>query len=186
VRFGVISDLHIDIDNNAWRDPPAVDADIVIVIGDVTNPMTSGLEWVAETYGAGDRPVLYVPGNHDFYRGIAGSGEERAYYQDQMARGREMAERLGIILLQNNVVEVGGVDGVGGIRVAGATAWSDFSILPRGMTVREAMSQSQKGWYDGGWRNYERRWHNDFREIRYGGPGSKCLSGEKLNPMNHL
>jgi Calcineurin-like phosphoesterase len=166
MRVAVVSDLHIDIDHNAWRDPPTLDVDALVVIGDTTNPMTSGLPWIAETFG-NVQNIIYVPGNHCFYRGRKGSGEESTYYQDQTTRAREMCSRLGITFLQCDSVELGGV------RFAGATTWSDFSILARGMTVREAMSQSQKGWYEGGWRNYERRWHNDFREIRYGAPGSK-------------
>jgi Calcineurin-like phosphoesterase len=164
----VISDLHIDIENNAWRDPPPIDADVLVVIGDTTNPMTSGLPWIAQVFGSVPN-IVCVPGNHCFYRGTKGSGEEHTFYQDQMARGREMAARLGITLLQNDTHACE----IGGVRFAGATTWSDFSILPREMMVRDAMSQSQKGWYEGGWRNYQRRWHNDFREIRYGAPGSK-------------
>jgi hypothetical protein len=172
MRFGTISDLHIDIDNNAWRDPPALDVDGLIVIGDTTNPMVRGMPWIAETFASVPN-IIWVAGNHCYYRGAPGSGEENTFYEEQTERAREMATRLGIIFLQNDVVEVGGVDGVGGIRIAGATTWGDFSILPRGMTVRDAMSQSQKGWYEGGWRNYEKNYHNDFREIRFGGPGSK-------------
>jgi 3',5'-cyclic AMP phosphodiesterase CpdA len=167
VRVAVLSDQHIDIAHNAWRNPPALDADMLVVVGDTANPMTKGLPWIAEMSRANVAHTIYVPGNHDFYCGIAGSGEEDTFYQDQMSRGRILADSLGITLLQNDSVEIGGV------RWVGATMWSDFSILPRGMTVRDAMSQSQKGWYEGGWRNYERDYHNDFRAIRCGGPGSK-------------
>jgi 3',5'-cyclic AMP phosphodiesterase CpdA len=147
-----------------------IDADVLVVIGDVANPMTTALPWVAETFSS-VATKIYVPGNHDFY---IGAGAERStYYQDQMQRGREMATDLGITLLQNDVVEITAEDGGDLVRFAGATTWSDFSILPRGLTARDAMSQSQKGWYEGGWRNYERNWHNDFREIRYGGSGSR-------------
>jgi hypothetical protein len=164
--IAVLSDLHVDIERNAWRDPPALDVDALVVIGDTTNPMTSGLPWIAETFACVPR-IICVPGNHCFYRGAKGSGEEHAYYQDQMSRAREMAEKLGLTLLQNDTCEIGDV------RVVGATMWSDISILPRGMTAKEAMSQSQRGWYEGGWRNHERNYHNDFREIRYAGSGSR-------------
>src|SRR3979409_1435069 len=46
----VLSDLHIDIERNAWRDPPTLDVDALVVIGDTTNPMTRGLPWIAETF----------------------------------------------------------------------------------------------------------------------------------------
>jgi len=163
MRVAVLSDLHIDIDRNAWPNPPAIDADALVVIGDVANPMTSALPWVAKMFSNVQEKV-YVPGNHDFYCGA----ERSTHYQEQMTRGRSMAADLGITILQNNVVEIDG-----GVRFVGATMWSDFSFLPRGMTVRDAMSQSQRGWYEGGWRNYDRDYHNDFREIRFGGPGSK-------------
>jgi Icc-related predicted phosphoesterase len=166
MRVAVVSDLHIDIDHNAWRDPPALDADLLIVIGDTTNPMVLGLPWIAETFGNVPH-IIYVPGNHCFYRGRPGSGEERTFYQDQTERARSLARSLGITFVQNDVCDIGGV------RFVGATMWSDLSILPRGLTVRDAMSQSQKGWYEGGWRNWERNYHNDFREIRYGGPGTR-------------
>jgi hypothetical protein len=172
VRFCTISDLHIDIFNNAWRDPPALDVDGLIVIGDTTNPMTSGMPWIAETFASVPN-IIWVPGNHCYYRGALGSGEENTFYQEQTARAREMAARLGITFLQNDTVEICGRNGDGTVRFVAATMWSDFSILPRAMTVKDAMSQSQKGWYEGGWRNYERDYHNDFREIRFGGPGSK-------------
>jgi hypothetical protein len=84
-----------------------------------------------------------------------------------------MAARLGITVLQHDTVEIRGRNGDGMVRFVGATMWSDLSILPRGMTLKEAMSQSQRGWYEGGWRNYERNYHNDFREIRYRGSGSR-------------
>lgn len=169
MRVALLSDLHIDISNNAWRDPPALDADVLVVVGDTTNPMTSGLVWVAEMFRSSVEHIVYVPGNHDFY---CGRGAERAtYYQDQMVRGRALAEKLGITLLQNNFAEITACEDC--VRFIGATTWGDFSILPRGMSVREAMAQSQKGWYSGSWRSYERDYHNDFREIRYGGPGSK-------------
>lgn len=87
-----------------------------------------------------------------------------------------MASSLGIIMLQSETTEIDGV------RFIGATMWSDFSILPRGMSIKDAMGQSQKGWYEGGWRNYERDYHNDYREIRYGGPGSK----RRLTPSQTL
>jgi hypothetical protein len=172
MRAAVFSDLHIDIEFNAWRDPPALDVDLLIVIGDTTNPMTRGLPWIAETFRHVPN-IIHVPGNHCFYRGLPGSGEEHTFYQEQTARAREMADRLGIIFLQNDTVEICGRNGDGAVRFVGATMWSDLSILPRGMTVKEAMSQSQRGWFEGGWRNYERNYHNDFRKIRYAGSGRR-------------
>jgi predicted phosphodiesterase len=164
MRIRLLSDLHVGHEHNAWRDVPGADCDVVAVLGDVNNPMTAGLEWVAKNFG--DKPVIYVPGNHCFYRGLPGSGEENTYYQDQMERGREMAARLGITTLQNEVAIIDDT------RFLGATLWSDFSVLPPVFTMRDAMSQSQKGWTPSAGRYWD-TFHNDFREIRFGGPGNR-------------
>lgn len=163
MRIRVLSDLHITHEHNDWRDVPDVECDVTVVLGDVANPMTSGLEWVGRSFS---RPLIYVPGNHCFYRGLPGSGEEGTFYQAQMERGREMAKRLDLILLQNESVEINDV------RFVGATLWSDFSILPPGFSMRDAMSQSQKGWSPAGGRSWD-SYHNDFREIRFGGRSNR-------------
>lgn len=164
MRIRVLSDLHVTHEHNAWRNVPDVDCDVTVILGDVANPMTSGMEWVARTFS---RPLIYVCGNHCFYRGLQGSGEEHTFYQQQKERGREMADRFGITFLDNEVAIVEDV------RFLGATLWSDFSILPPGITVRDAMSQSQKGWSPAGGRFWDNSYHNDFREIRFGGGSSR-------------
>ncbi len=171
-RIRVLSDPHIGHDHNTWNDVPAVDCDGTVVIGDVENPMTLGLPWVAKAFAGA--PIIYVPGNHCFYRGLPGSGEENTWYEDQMARAREMAESLGITLLQNESVVID--DGSGALlRFIGATMWPDFSVRPAGWSIKDAMSQSKKGWTEHGGR-WGRDFHNDFREIRYGGPASQMLA----------
>jgi hypothetical protein len=164
MKIRVLSDTHIGHEFNRWDDVPRVDCDVTVVIGDVNNAMTSGLGWVAEKFAGA--PIIYVAGNHCFYRGPTGSGEENTFYQDQMTRGRRMAEHLGITMLENETVVIDG------FRFIGATMWTDFTVLPLGWSQRDAMSQSQKGWTEQG-RHWDRDYHNDFREIRFGGPGSK-------------
>lgn len=63
VRVHVLSDLHLKY---APFTPPAVDADVVVLAGDIGRG-TSGVRWAHARFAA--RPVLYVPGNHEFYRG---------------------------------------------------------------------------------------------------------------------
>lgn len=164
MRIRLLSDLHIGHPNNRWDDVPDVACDVTVVLGDVTNPMTGGgLEWVARSF---PRPLIYVPGNHCFYKGLAGSGEEHTHYADQMDRAREIAARQQIILLQNESIAIDGV------RFVGGTLWADFSALPAGWTVKNAMELSQKGWSENFGR-MQRDYHNDFREIRFGGGTSR-------------
>jgi hypothetical protein len=166
VRITPIPDLHIDIDHNEWRDPPRVDCDVLAVIGDVTAPMLRGMEWVAEHFDYVPN-ILWIPGNHCFYRGVKGSPEEFCFYEDVMERAREKAASLGIKLLQNNVAVLGGV------RFVGATMWSDFSILPAGWTRKQAMYYSQNGRLQDSDHWSQRDRHNDYVEIRMGAGNSK-------------
>lgn len=162
MRIAVISDLHVDF---AAFSTPSIDADVLIVAGDVAL-LTPALPWVAEAFGDQVGQIVYVPGNHEFYRGGRKSGEPNTCYQDQISRGRELAATLGIDLLQNDAIEIGGV------RFVGGTMWSDWSLLPAGWSRRMAMMMSQKGWVDRAWVS-ERNYHNDFREILFGGRTSK-------------
>ncbi|MGY2095712.1 metallophosphoesterase [Pseudomonas simiae] len=58
----VLSDLHVEFE--AFT-PPMVDVDIVILAGDVHKGIR-GVKWANEKFSS---PVLYVPGNHEFYQG---------------------------------------------------------------------------------------------------------------------
>ncbi|MFL9499143.1 metallophosphoesterase [Rhodopseudomonas palustris] len=171
MRIAVISDLHLDF---APLLATSIDADVLVVAGDVAL-LTRGLPWVAEVYGHQVGRIIYVPGNHEFYRGGPKSGEANTHYEEQMSRGRELATSLGIDLLQNDVIEIDGV------RFVGGTMWSDWSLLPDGWSRRMAMMMSQKGWVD---RSYvsERQFHNDFREILYGGRTSR----DRLTPSQMI
>jgi hypothetical protein len=166
MRVTPISDLHIGIDRNGWANPPRVDCDVLAVIGDVTDPMLKGMEWIVENYGYVPH-IMWVPGNHCFYKSPRGTADEFCYYEDVMARGREKAAALGIKLLQNDVHEIDGV------RFAGATLWSDYSILPAGWTRKMAMYFSQNGRLPDAEHWSARDRHNDFVEIRMGAGNSK-------------
>ncbi len=107
VRLRILSDLHIEVTE---FDPPAADADVVVLAGDIHNG-TQGLEWAAARF-PGQR-ILYVPGNHEYYDGELRSG---------MASLAASARELGIALLDNAETEIEGV------RFVGATLWTDFCL----------------------------------------------------------
>jgi predicted phosphodiesterase len=69
MRLNVLSDLHLSLGPLAI---PANDADAVVLAGDIARPK----EAIAWASGFA-KPVLYVPGNHEFYGGsIAGTVAE--------------------------------------------------------------------------------------------------------------
>src|SRR5690606_22496317 len=84
------------------------------------------------------RTVIYVPGNHDFY-----TGESHFSMTEMKDRGQDLAEYLGITLLQDASVVVGDV------RVIGATLWTDFLSVGTGMmTTRSNAATARDGMRD--------------------------------------
>jgi 3',5'-cyclic AMP phosphodiesterase CpdA len=67
-RLWIFSDLHQDWADNAW-DPTAhaPTFDVAVVAGDVHSPLTKAIDWLGDRLAGA--PVIYVPGNHDFWCG---------------------------------------------------------------------------------------------------------------------
>ncbi|ALM52234.1 metallophosphoesterase [Halomonas huangheensis] len=109
MRLHVLSDLHLEHFAEG-REIPEVDCDVVVLAGDIHVGLT-GLEWAAQRFA--DTPVIYVPGNHEFYQ-----------HRMDALRGemRQRADELRIHLLDNNSVELQGV------RFLGSTLWTDYAL----------------------------------------------------------
>ncbi|MGY3618447.1 metallophosphoesterase [Bradyrhizobium sp. USDA 10063] len=113
MRLWIMSDLHVEL-TRGWDLPsPAErpDFDVLIVAGDLIPKMERGVKWLRERVP--DRPVIYVPGNHEFY----GTDEIRT-----VEKAKEAAAGSDVHVLQNEAVRIGAV------RFAGATLWTDFAI----------------------------------------------------------
>jgi predicted phosphodiesterase len=107
VRVHVLSDLHLEFD---YFEPPTPPADVVVLAGDVA-PGLYGVEWAATMFPG--RPVVYVPGNHEFF-GYA--------LPRQLEKLREQGRAFGVHVLSDEAVTIGGV------RFLGATLWTDFRL----------------------------------------------------------
>jgi predicted phosphodiesterase len=116
MRLRVLSDLHLEI--APWT-PPDAAADVVVLAGDVHNG-TAGIEWAQRTF---DRPVLYVPGNHEYYDGDLAATR---------ARMRAAAHGSHVMLLDPGEVLIGGV------RFLGCTLWTDFALNGAGAVAAAA------------------------------------------------
>ncbi|EHA15824.1 metallophosphoesterase [Halomonas sp. HAL1] len=124
MRLRILSDLHLEFfDGN--RALPAVDADVVILAGDIHRE-TEGLAWARHRFP--DRPIIYVPGNHEFY------GTCMPQLREELARE---AERLNIELLDNRAVTLDGV------RFYGTTLWTDFALYANDPTQNPAHTESK-------------------------------------------
>lgn len=158
MRIWLFSDLHQEHFDQPW-DPlpeaPADGFDVIVAPGDIHTPLTRSLRWLHERF-PGVR-VIYTPGNHDFYWD---GGEERYTLWDQLDRGRELADQLGIDLLLDSSVHIDGT------RFVGGTLWTDLRLDTWSLTdaVREAG-----------------RVMNDYKRIR-----RKSEGGKKLRPTDTL
>ena len=115
MKLHILSDLHRDLAGEIFI--PAVNADVVILAGDIDGGFDS-LRWAMQTF---TQPTLFVLGNHEM---VAGN-------EKKLARFREMAEGSTVTILENDVWEQTGV------RFLGCTLWA-----PANQRMRAAMRQS--------------------------------------------
>ena len=107
MRLHILSDLHLEFAH--WT-PPAVDADLVILAGDV-HVGTAGVAWAAAAFGG--RPVVYVPGNHESY------GEALPRHLHALRRA---AAGTSVKVLDRQALALPD------LRVLGCTLWTDFEL----------------------------------------------------------
>lgn len=163
MRLWTLSDIHQEHPSNAW-DPdahvPAGGFDAVVVAGDVHVPLVRSLKWIGNRFAS--VPVVYVPGNHDFWWD---RGEDRYTMADQVDRGRALADRLGIHLLADAAVAIGD------IRFVGATLWTDFRLGSFGLLHGMRSAGGRFGM-------------NDYRRIRTGRSSRHRLRPEDVLRMH--
>jgi predicted phosphodiesterase len=128
----VFSDLHLQYNGElAFKLDLPADADVVVVAGDVTAPVSGSLKWLHENIAMKGFEVVFVAGNHEHYG---------FNYDDSMADG--IAERHkypNVHFLENEEVVIKGV------RFLGATMWTDFELYER---PEEAMKAASLGMND--------------------------------------
>lgn len=109
MKLHVLSDLHTEF---ADFQPPVTEADVVIMAGDI-GVGTGGLSWAARRFPA--RPVIYVPGNHEFY------GHD---IELTTALKAEAPENIAVLSDDALVLD--------GVRFLGSTLWTDFRLHGEG------------------------------------------------------
>jgi predicted phosphodiesterase len=109
MKLNIVSDLHL---SQAGLALPGSDADVVILAGDIARP-EQAIEWASSLA----KPVLYVPGNHEFYG---------ASIPGTLARLRQLCAGTKVQLLDRDEVQIGSV------RFFGATLWTDFQLYGDG------------------------------------------------------
>jgi Icc-related predicted phosphoesterase len=116
MRLLVISDLHLEFGPFQFPEPMP-EFDVAVFAGDLHKPITAALEWLMRQREAGplrDREIVYVAGNHEFYK---------TEMKGALAAGSELADKAGIHLLHRRTVAIGQV------RFIGCTLWTDYRLL---------------------------------------------------------
>ena len=104
MRIHLLSDLH-----NEFRPftPQVLDVDVVILAGDI-DVNVRGVAWARQCFSG---PVLYVPGNHEYYGG---------HLSHTLQKMRLVGGERVRVLDRDEVI-------IGGVRFLGATMWTDFA-----------------------------------------------------------
>lgn len=134
MKLHCLSDLHLDANHQPFS-IPHVDCDAVVVAGDVCEGPVKAIQWLVRQRLA--VPVVYVPGNHEFY----GTAKDEAM---EHAR-EEAAKHPNIHLLQDGHIDLPDIFGRV-TRFIGATLWSDYALdgeawrVPAMMAARTMMN----------------------------------------------
>ena len=147
MKLNILSDLHL---GQGAMAAPRNDADVVVLAGDIARP-EQAIAWAA---GLG-KPVLYVPGNHEFYgASVAGT----------LARLKALCAGTPVRVLDDEQAVVGGV------RFLGSTLWTDFLLFGDG-EVRTAATEEALRFM----RDYSRIWLDDALTQLFTPLDSACL-----------
>ena len=118
MRLHLLSDIHLEF---ASFTPPATEADVTILAGDIDLGL-KGIAWARKQWP--DRPVLYIAGNHEYYRQTLPLLDHQLF---------AAAHGTNVHFLQNKELILGGV------RFLGCTLWTDFAVFGPGDAQRQAM-----------------------------------------------
>ena len=108
MRVRLLSDAHTEL---APYSPTTVDTDLVVLAGDIGKAVR-GVKWASRWFP--EVPVVYIPGNHEYYGGALPRVTEKM---------KAAAEGTNVAVLDRDAWRGAGV------RVLGATLWTDFALF---------------------------------------------------------
>lgn len=125
MKLHILSDLHLNV---RGMDVPHTDADVVVLAGDIARPKKA-VEWALGF----SQPVIYVPGNHEFY------GSSLQAVPRELKR---LCADTHIHVLDNETIQIQGT------RFLGSTLWTDFRIVGDETQQAKAMNEARALMYD--------------------------------------
>jgi predicted phosphodiesterase len=124
MKLNILSDIHNEF---SVLPHPETDADVVILAGDIDIKIRA-IPWALQF----NKPVIYVLGNHEFYKN---------QLESVKAKTREQTIDTNIHFLDDDEVVIDGV------RFLGGTLWTDFNLFGRANS-EFAMLDAQFGMTD--------------------------------------
>ena len=124
MKIRILSDLHLEFTQYQEGPFPSVGEDLVILAGDI-GVGVKGIQWARESFPG--RDVVYVLGNHEFYKHD---------WSDLIPQAREAADASRVHFLENDKLDLGGV------RILGCSLWTDFAVMGR-MLVADCRTVAQ-------------------------------------------
>lgn len=120
MKFLILSDLHIE--HASFTAPSDLAFDAVILAGDIHAPGHRAVHWARrESVFGSDKPIILVPGNHEFYG---------ASLNTELQEMRKAAQGSNVHVLSRDELVLDDPAG-GRVRILGCTLWTDF-LLPIG------------------------------------------------------
>lgn len=131
LKILVLSDLHLEF-GRFFSVPPGLEYDAVVLAGDIHCPGHRAVTWAQGDSTFGGRPVVIVPGNHEFY------GREM---DAELAEMKKAASGSNVHVLDRSEVVVAGV------RFLGCVLWTNFELPVQGLQgpktdVRRALAEA--------------------------------------------
>jgi Icc-related predicted phosphoesterase len=120
MRLHVLGDLHLEF---AAIEIPRLDVDVVVLSGDI-HLGREGRRWARQQFPG--TPVVYVLGNHEFYRHSL---------PDLTETLRQESKDSHIHVLENEAVQIEG------FTFLGCTLWTDFQVAPNVDAAMHAAEQ---------------------------------------------
>lgn len=180
MKFRILSDIHLT--PQFGYTPPTLPCDAVLLAGDIGVGFDA-FKWAAGHFREPGRPIIYVPGNHEFYGFRMESWLAEAHLHAK-THGVLLGDRLSYRLEK---------DGEAPVRVLAATLWTDFALYgtdkvdEHGSLVQRALADYRYIGYQG----RALRWQ-DTRDIHVATLAwlqKECLAaaaaGEKVVVLAH-
>jgi predicted phosphodiesterase len=111
MKIHILSDLHLEF--GAYN-IQALDVDVITLAGDIGVGL-KGLKWAAEYLKSFAGHIIYIAGNHEFYR------QDINMLREDMQSYCSTQERLHFLDDDEVIID--------GVRFLGATLWTDFELF---------------------------------------------------------